>query len=538
MKGWRPLDRLHPAVVAVGFFAGLCVICLPLANRCYSNGLVDIGEYLNNAVRLLEGQLPYRDFWLFHPPGEVFLPASQYRLAGVQINHILAVNVLINVLTGACSFILARRLLHNNTFALWTALVVFFNGVPTGPGMAVASQSNQYFLGLVIAFILFVQAVETDRPVWLWWSGVAVGCASVFRFFDAAPAVLALLTGIGIQWGPRDAVKRMGVFAAGGAAVWVAVSAVLRPVWWPMMRAITVEALRHHVRFFHGARLWWPLADGGRAVLEQLRLLRRVGGFTENAKLLFRLFSLLNSVVLYLLPLFVGAIGGHAVLRKRIEKSERAITAAFLIWGLLALGKAFKYPAIYYWAAGTTPLLFVLGLMARWAPGQGVQRWRAPLAGIALALTLSIPSGVAIAAMRLATVHERIDGPGGFLMVEDAGYAQEVRSVIALILQRSWPGDYVFIDAYHIPPLYAMTGRKNATRYDSLQDLFATQLAGLPTEAEEAQICHELLSKETTVIVTEQRKRSNQYHVLQRCITSHFVLAGQCGGYDIYASPR
>jgi hypothetical protein len=43
-----------------------------LALLTYSFGFIggDMAEYLNNAFRVVQGQLPYRDFWLLFPPGK------------------------------------------------------------------------------------------------------------------------------------------------------------------------------------------------------------------------------------------------------------------------------------------------------------------------------------------------------------------------------------------------------------------------------------------------------------------------------------
>ncbi len=79
-------DALNPIFIIVILSILFFFPTIPIYDRGTTSG--DTSEYLNNPVRILNGELPYKDFWLLHPPGEVYLPALMYKLFGLNINII------------------------------------------------------------------------------------------------------------------------------------------------------------------------------------------------------------------------------------------------------------------------------------------------------------------------------------------------------------------------------------------------------------------------------------------------------------------
>src|SRR5262249_40635220 len=111
----------------------------------------DLAEFVNNPVRVLHGDAPYRDFWLLHPPGEVYLPAVVYRL-GFGVNAVLLLNVFISVLVGLAAFWLGRMISGSDIEGTLAAVLVFFAGIPAE--YVGYTYLHLYFLSLLAAGVL------------------------------------------------------------------------------------------------------------------------------------------------------------------------------------------------------------------------------------------------------------------------------------------------------------------------------------------------------------------------------------------------
>ena len=60
--------------------ASVCLPCLVYYQEIYFLLIGTWLQYLNNPVRILRNQVPYKDFWLLFPPGEVLIPALIYKM--------------------------------------------------------------------------------------------------------------------------------------------------------------------------------------------------------------------------------------------------------------------------------------------------------------------------------------------------------------------------------------------------------------------------------------------------------------------------
>src|SRR5438552_13841495 len=86
------------------------------------------------ALRVLDGQFPYRDFWTIYAPGQFWLLAGLFRLFGRELIVAALANV---VLVGAACgviFTLARRLGASRAAATAATLLfgaIFFRMAPT-----------------------------------------------------------------------------------------------------------------------------------------------------------------------------------------------------------------------------------------------------------------------------------------------------------------------------------------------------------------------------------------------------------------------
>lgn len=62
-------DNINPLLLAMILFMIFLLLLVTTHNLRTAEG--DLAEYLNNPLRVINGELPYRDFWLLFPPGVV-----------------------------------------------------------------------------------------------------------------------------------------------------------------------------------------------------------------------------------------------------------------------------------------------------------------------------------------------------------------------------------------------------------------------------------------------------------------------------------
>jgi hypothetical protein len=146
--------------------------------------LYDEGLMAYGAVRVMDGQAPYRDFWAMYGPAQFYVLAGLFRLFEPSI----AVERLWDVAVRACLalavFLVAARLSSKKLAALsWLLSVVWleyfgFYGYPIFAGL------------LFVMLSLYCLLRSFDQPAWLWPAGVLAGVAGLFRH-DLAAYVIA-----------------------------------------------------------------------------------------------------------------------------------------------------------------------------------------------------------------------------------------------------------------------------------------------------------------------------------------------------------
>src|SRR5207244_11529685 len=91
-------DALVLAVLAVTVFAVPVFFGVP-----YSVGIV-------GALRILDGDIPYRDFWTIYAPGHFYLLALLFFVFGKHLVIASAAKAVFMAASGSCLFLIARNL--------------------------------------------------------------------------------------------------------------------------------------------------------------------------------------------------------------------------------------------------------------------------------------------------------------------------------------------------------------------------------------------------------------------------------------------
>ncbi len=180
----------------------------------------DEGLMLQAAVRIADGQFPYRDFWWFYPPGQPVLLGGLWALLGPS----LLWWKLVRALAGGVVAVAAWRLAGRGGAPAWAALAAWLAatlalGYPSGPPPFPVT------LAVCLGALLCL-----ERPAL---AGALTGVAAFWRIEFAAYLALGILLAYAVRgdWrrpaaneGTRGASRRPAVRYAGAAA---AVAAVL-----------------------------------------------------------------------------------------------------------------------------------------------------------------------------------------------------------------------------------------------------------------------------------------------------------------------
>ena len=510
----------------------------------------DAAEYVNNPLRLLDGELPYRDFWLLHPPGEVLLPAAIYAL-GFGVNALLLVNVWICVGVGLAAYQVARLVSGSDTTGALAGILVFFSGEPVH--YSGYTYLHAYLLCLLVAAGFLVVYLKSHRRLPLFVSGVAMGLALCFRFYLAGAAAAAIFGTVALEarsrrCGLKETVRLLAAWTAGALIVPAVVSACLPDIWPAMFHAVVWDSVSHAtvVRPVYGYNiaLFWPELRGTLFRFVQQPTMWTLYFATTAAS------SYVEILVMHLLPGFVGLLWFLDRKRRGLAKDPVDWSMLFfLVWGGLTFARGFsRGGSMHALSQSVTPLYFALVLLLR----PTLERWwktrafgSALAAGCAILMLVGTGQRAAVTTVqKYAAMRHKVStitAPYGTLELDDDEHGAELQSLLATVIDNTAEGDYLFVTPFDAPPIYALTRRRNPTPYDSVSDLIYR-----PAESKQRAVCQALLAKETRLVIHQPQWCYSGHPTLKcfedacplinACIHEHFEPVQNIGRFVIYRS--
>ena len=189
---------------ALLWLAGLGVGAVSLKNWIQVN---DEGLMLQAAARIADGQVPYRDFWWFYPPGQSYLLALLWKLTGPSL---IPWRILRAASDATVALLVWRLALRRG--GRMPALLAWLAAI-----LAVSSATGPHPYPIAMAFSLSALLLLERRPGL---AGAFAGAAAIWRIEFAAYLGLGCAVGLIVRGG---ALKPLLRFA--GAAVGVAAAA-------------------------------------------------------------------------------------------------------------------------------------------------------------------------------------------------------------------------------------------------------------------------------------------------------------------------
>jgi hypothetical protein len=180
---------------------GVALVFLWLGLDPYAVNIYDEGVIVYGAQRILQGDVPYRDFWGLYPPGQFVAVAALFKIFGSSLLVERVWDISLRAAIAAVSYLLAARLAGRGIALivwilalawLWT---VQFYGYSMIPALLLILLSAWFF-------VRFLEAQTAVRALFA--AGALLGVTIAFRHDIAFYAFLAeLLTLLALALVPR-----------------------------------------------------------------------------------------------------------------------------------------------------------------------------------------------------------------------------------------------------------------------------------------------------------------------------------------------
>jgi len=257
MEPWPRQAFIWTLLVVTALLAMLGPLWRPLG--CYDEGF----EVLN-ALRILQGEVPGRDFWALYPPGQSYLGALVFWLCGPNVMAARLAGCLVH---WVCLGLAVRLVLDMASWpqAIWVGFVTLIIFGSVGPTYSVAPA----FALALGALLASRKALASGRLGWLAVSGFLAGMMTVFRLdmglLFLAVLVLSVAAVQALEFSPTTKVLRMLFRRAGlsAGAVTAGALAVMAPVYGVLVARVGFGTLwsqwfdfpLHHFRQVRGLPL-------------------------------------------------------------------------------------------------------------------------------------------------------------------------------------------------------------------------------------------------------------------------------------------
>src|SRR5215472_1796247 len=174
---------------AFGLLAATGVVFGLLFNRETSLSY-SIGYNLYGAERVLNGEVPYRDFHTLYPPATVYLNAMVFKALGVTLYSALVAVFVFKTLATTTIYLAGRKVMPG-AWAIMAALYSIVWLRPNGPFKAVPMHYGALLLAASLCCLLRYQ--RNGRIYWVFGSGVATGLLALFKHNIGAYALAGFL---------------------------------------------------------------------------------------------------------------------------------------------------------------------------------------------------------------------------------------------------------------------------------------------------------------------------------------------------------
>jgi hypothetical protein len=371
---------LRAALLALYFLCILGFLCISL--RMWVN-VYDEGLAVLNGVRVLRGEIPYRDFWTVYPPGQSYALAAVYQLLGTSLLAARAYDTLVRFALVVGVYLVGRRiatpaaaLVAGAFSALWLG-TVGFHSYGVFPALAFA---------LLATWSLTAFASSQQRR-WLVLAGALNGLTALWRLDIAAYLGVALTVSLLVLALPSLASRgqhRPLARALHGVGILIAAAAVCSAPVYVYLALVSGPD-----------PIWQQLIVFPAAVLGRVRRLSYPELMPDVALFLAAPAEYVRWARFIFPPLIYGAslvyLGWSLVRIRRTDREARIRLVggtAVVLFGLLLFAQALSRYDWIHVLPSTVWASLVAGLLVSRVPVAAWRRW--PVAVLLAALMTAI----------------------------------------------------------------------------------------------------------------------------------------------------
>jgi hypothetical protein len=381
----------------------------------------DEGLMLQAAARIADGQVPYRDFWWFYPPGQPYLLGALHALFGPSLLPWRIVRVLADATVALLAWRLAGRAASPGLALVAWAAAILAMAYPSGP----------HPFPIALALALGALLTFERRPVL---AGVLTGACAAWRIEFAVFAAAGIVLAQRPPW--RYLAATTGTAALLFAPVVIAAGLGRS---WDLLVDYPLTDFRDYQALPFPLDYDGPLNTGS------------IGGFLSDSA---------EPLLLFYLPLVlvIGLAGAAFALVRR----HNALTIATAVFTAGTVGYLLVRTDLFH----TAPLAVMFAVLAAWALAsrRGVL---AVVVGVALAFLIVEGTDRRWLVLREDTV------PVADGVRAPAAEAAELEDTVRAIQRAVPPGEPIYVAPKRAdqvtagyPLLYVMADRPNPTRYD------------------------------------------------------------------------
>jgi len=469
--------QFERGIVIALFFACLAYL---LVFRRFTNMEPDEGIVLQGATRILDGQIPYRDFFSFYTPGSFYLVAALFRLFG---NSFLVARSSLAVAGAVCSvitYLLCRRVCSRGISVLAAVLATM-----TGAAFRFLVLHNCYStLFACLTLYAALRFVETSSTRWGFTASSLVAITFLFEQSKGGGLAVGLFVGflllgkpassrpfdlisvlVGLAW---PFLLTFGYFALHGA-----LSPMIQDWLWP---------LHHYTAANRVAYGWQNWSDHTRDVIF------RSG---PAAARIAKTIAISPVFVIPVLPLLGCACLVYWAVRIRREDGASAEARYFIVVASATLGLLLSIVIV---RADILHFIYLVPLwyvVLGWVLGAPIESRALLRVRPALVFYVAIAFGMLGFAVLLATTgaHQTLQTVRGEIITG------ELDTVVPYLQTHTKAGDEFLV--YPYLPLYNyLTGTRSPSRYDYFQP-------GMNTREQAADIIHSLEWKHVNAVLIE-----------------------------------
>jgi hypothetical protein len=438
------------------------------------------------------------------------------------------------------AFLILRKLSAGNSYSLLGSLTFFFSGMISNySGFDYGGHIYLFFL-LAATYILIKNEFRLSDKQRLT-VGLLIGLAAAFRIDLSGAYFLGLVATLIYQKRKNKARRKyfwrdLLMIAAGCTLVFLL-------VYLPLLKYVPLYTLISEILIkppIHAT------AESVQFLATTIALGRQLFSQVGNAgviTLTLLAFRFLYDFIYQILPLVTLLLFWWFVKKSRPEKKIKISVILIMFWSLFTLPKALSIIDVHYLSVLNTPLILAFLIMA-WQFFTSVRKsgiykiFRIIIALIIVLLLIAVPASRAVeSAHYYSDGVFRIAGEQDSIFVSDAVFAGEMNSIISIIQNETAKGGYIFVAPFYAPPFYELTGRTDATYYDSVIDL-----AFVPSAEKQENICESLGSSGTNLVVYGKDCQfywggacfKKGFEILDNCIKGNYTKTAEIGQYSIY----